>query len=127
VSVILLNDAHPFTLALLRAITIRLGAPPEVRAVARHVDRSRPLAEVAYELAEAAGLAADAWQTTPLALNPPAVAPVALALVAELHGRCGYVLPIVHLRPVAGSLPPRYEVAELADLQAMRDQARARR
>jgi hypothetical protein len=39
----------------------------------------------------------------------------------------GYFPPVVRLRPVAGSLPPRYEVAEILNLQAIRDEARKRR
>jgi hypothetical protein len=47
--------------------------------------------------------------------------------LAELYGRMGYFPLVVHTRPVAGSLPPRYEVAEVLNLQAIRDAARKRR
>jgi hypothetical protein len=47
--------------------------------------------------------------------------------LAELHGRCGYFLPIIDIRPVANALPPRYEVAEIANLNSMHEQARTRR
>lgn len=87
----------------------------------------RPLVEVARELAEAAGLAPREWQTLPLVINPPALAPAALTLMAELHGRCGYFPPILNIRPVANSTPPRYEVAEIVNLQAIRDTARTLR
>ena len=59
------------------------------------------------------GVDPEAWQTTPLVLNPPALAPLALALLAELHGRCGGFPALLNVRPVADSLPTRYEVAEL--------------
>jgi hypothetical protein len=39
----------------------------------------------------------------------------------------GYFPACLRLRPVAGARPPRYEVAELLDLQAMRDAARGKR
>lgn len=124
---LLLNYAHPLTDQQLEQLDALLGQTPEVRDVPTQVDRSRPLADVARDLAEAAGLAPRAWQTTPLVINPPALAPVALALMAELHGRCGYFPPILNIRPLANSTPPRYEVAEVVNLQALRDAARQRR
>jgi len=52
---------------------------------------------------------------------------IAAALLAELHGRMGYFPPIVRTRPVADVLPRRYEVAEILDLQSIREQARKQR
>jgi hypothetical protein len=48
-------------------------------------------------------------------------------LLAELHGRCGYFPAAVRLRPVPDSVPPRFEVAEIVNLQAVREKARGRR
>jgi hypothetical protein len=50
-----------------------------------------------------------------------------IALLAELHGRMGYIPDCLRLRPVANARPTRYEVAELLDLQAVRDAARTKR
>ncbi|MFV9506740.1 MAG: CRISPR-associated protein Csx15 [Oscillochloridaceae bacterium umkhey_bin13] len=125
---LLLNYAHPLTADQLDQIAALAGAPPSaVVAIAVQIDRAAPLDMVACQLADAAGLDGSAWQTTPLLINPPGLAPVALALLAELHGRCGYFPPILNLRPVAGSLPPRFEVAAIVNLQQLRDQARGRR
>ena len=63
----------------------------------------------------------------PLLVNLPALNFSAAALLAELHGRCGYFPPCVRLRPIAGSVPPQYEVAEVLDLQVLREEARKRR
>jgi hypothetical protein len=57
-------------------------------------------------------------------VNPPALAPLALALIAELHGRCGGFPAMLNVRPVAGAIPTRYEVAEVVNLQTVRDAAR---
>jgi len=124
---LLLNYAHPLSDAQLAQVAALLGATPEIRDIPIHVDRALPIADVATALADAAGLTPVEWQTTALLINPPALAPVALALVAELHGRCGYFVPVLNIRPVAGALPPRYEVAEIVALQTLRDTARARR
>lgn len=124
---LLLNYAHPLTEAQLATVVRIVGATPAVRDLATNVDRLRPLAEVARELADAAGLSAAEWQVTPLLLNPPALAPLALALLAELHGRCGGFPSIINVRPVADSTPTRYEVAEVVNLQALREAARATR
>lgn len=52
---------------------------------------------------------------------------IAAVLLAELHGRMGYFPTIVRLRPVADATPRRFEVAELIDLQSVRDVARIKR
>lgn len=126
-SILVLNYSHPLTPAQLAQVAERCGETPALRDLAAHADRARPLAEVARELADAAGLSPAEWQTTPLVLNPPALAPVALALIAELHGRCGGFPAILNVRPVEGSVPTRYEVAEIMSLQALREAARGRR
>ena len=124
---ILLNYAHPLTSEQLDQIAQLLGAVPDVRDIPVHADRSRPLGEVARELADAAGLAPNAWQTQQLLVNPPGLAPLALALIAEIHGRSGHFPTILNIRPVAESVPLRYELAEIVRLQALRDTARTRR
>ncbi len=123
----LLNYAHPLTDEQRRRIGELLGETPEIRDIPTQIDRALPLAEVARQLADAAELTSEAWQTLPLLVNPPALAPLALSLAAELHGRCGYFLPIINIRPIPESLPPRYEVAEIVNLQALREGARAAR
>jgi hypothetical protein len=124
---ILLNYAHRLTPEQLGQATALLGAEPAVREIASHTDRARPLTDVARDLADAAALTPAEWETLPLVINPPALAPIALALMAELHGRCGYFPAIVNVRPVASATPVRYEVAEIVNMQAIRDTARARR
>jgi hypothetical protein len=126
-TMLLLNYAHPLTDANLDQVAALAGDRPEVRDIVVQIDRDRPLAEVAEEMAEAAGLSSAEWQTRPLLLNPPGLAPLTLALIAELHGRCGHFPALLNIRPVAGANPPRYEVAEIVNLQMLRDAARGRR
>ncbi|MEI7643914.1 MAG: CRISPR-associated protein Csx15 [Chloroflexales bacterium] len=121
---LLLNYSHPIPADQLTRVAAICGATPEVREVGAQIDRIRPIAEVARALADAAALSPDDWQTTPLILNPPALAPLALALIAELHGRCGAFPAMLNVRPVADSIPTRYEVAEVVNLQALREASR---
>lgn len=126
-SSLVLNYAHPFTEEQLERVSALLESFPEVRFIPTEVDRTLAMGEVARELADAAGLNSTEWQTLPLLINPPALTPLALSLIAELHGRCGYFPPIINIRPVRDVLPPRYEVAEIVNLQALREQARSQR
>jgi len=73
------------------------------------------------------GLSPVEWQTLPFLINPPSLNVIAVTLIAELHGRMGHFPAIVRLRPVADSVPTRYEVAEVINLQAVRDTARSQR
>lgn len=124
---LVLNYSHPLTSEQRAQLEALVGEPLEVRDLAAHLDLAQPFAEHAVALADAAGLSAEAWQTTPLLIVPPALNVAALALIAELHGRCGYFPPVVRLRPVPNALPPRFEVAEIVNLQAIRQAARSRR
>ena len=63
----------------------------------------------------------------PILANLPGYAPAAAAVLAELHGRMGHFPAIIRLRPIVGTTPTRYEVAEIADLRELRDAARAER
>lgn len=125
---VVLNFSHPLTAPQRRELDGLLDVPvTDVREVPTKFDPERPFAEQAQALADAAGLLAEEWQTLRIAIVPPALAVIAATLLAELHGRMGYFPPVVRLKPVAGALPPEYAVAEVINLQAVRDQARARR
>lgn len=125
---LILNYSHPLTPDQLSQLEALTGAAiAEVREIPAQLDLEAPFAPQAVALADAAQLTPEQWQTTPLLLVPPALNFAAVALLAELHGRMGYFPPVVRLRPVAGALPPRYEVAEIINLQAVRDAARKKR
>jgi hypothetical protein len=126
--VLILNYAHPLTAAHVAQLESLTGAGvDEVREIPAQLDLGRAFADQAVALADAAELTPAAWQTTPLLVVLPALNYAAAALLAELHGRMGYFPPVVRLRPVAGALPPRFEVAEVIDLHALRSAARQRR
>lgn len=125
---LLLNFTHPLPPAQLDRLAELAGRPVvEVRERMAQFDHTRPFADQVAEMVNAVDLSPAQWQTEAILVNPPALAPIAAVLIAELHGRMGYFPAIVRVRPVAGSTPPGYEVAEIINLQAVRDAARQRR
>lgn len=125
---ILLNFSHPLTAEHLRQVEAASGRTIErVIEVHSQIDPQQPLIPQVTTLVDQAGLSPSEWQTLPLLVNPPSLNFVALVLLAELHGRCGYFPAHLRVRPIAGNLPPQYEVAEVLDLQALRDGARRKR
>jgi hypothetical protein len=125
---LLLNFSHPLTPEHLAQIEGLAGEKVErVIDVATHFDHDSPFSEQVEALVDGIGLAPQEWQTLPLLVNPPALNLIAVALLAHLHGRMGYFPTVLRLRPISGSVPPRFEVAELVNLQAVRDAARRRR
>ena len=125
---IIINFSHLLTKKHLQQIETLTGRKVErVIEVNSQVDPQRPIVPQVAVLVERAGLSPAEWQTLPLLINPPSLNFIAVALLAELHGRCGYFPAVLRLRPVEGSLPPQYEVAEVLDLQVIRDSARQKR
>ncbi len=125
---IVLNFSHPLTPEHIQQLEALTGQRVErVVEIPTHLDTGRPFGPQVAELADRAGLTSAEWQTLPILVVPPALNFAAVLLVAELHGRMGYFPPCVRLRPMEGALPPRYEVAEVLDLQGQREDARARR
>ncbi len=130
---LILNFAHPLTaehLAQIEALTGQKVA--RVIVVNSQIDTQQSLAPQIVAMADATGLSPEEWQTAPILVNPPALNFSAVALIAELHGRMGYFPPVLRMRPVVGPdgqrvVPPRFEVAEIINLQAVRDEARTRR
>jgi hypothetical protein len=126
--ILLLNFSHPLTDAHLAQAEALTGQHVErVAEVHSQIDAQQPLSPQVVEMVDACGLSPAEWQTLPLLVNPPALNFSAVALLAELHGRLGYFPAVVRTRPIEDSLPPRYEVAEIVNLQALRDAARQKR
>ena len=125
---ILLNFTHPLTAGQRAQVEALTGqALTRISDIPAQFDHERPFVEQVGEMVERVGLTSAQWQSEPLLVNPPALNFITATLLAELHGRMGYFPPIVRLRPVEGSLPPAYEVAEVINLQGVRDAARNRR
>jgi hypothetical protein len=124
----LLNFSHPLTSEQIARIETILGQKVgEVLHFPAQFDPQQPFLEQLHKLLAQLPLTPEQWQTEPILVNPPALNVITALLLAELHGRMGYFPPVIRLRPVAGSTPPRYEVAEIINLQTVRDAARLKR
>lgn len=128
---LLLNFAHPLTPAQLTALRAQLGLPADyafdLRTIATQFDPSQPFAEQTSALLSVASLSPEAWQTESIIVNLPSLNFIAALILAELHGRMGYFPAVLRLRPVNGVTPPQFELAEVLNLQMIRDHARGSR
>lgn len=125
---IVLNFSHPLTEAQCSQLEDLTGQLIETT-IHRQAsfDNDRPFGPQVVDLTNGCELNGDAWQTKPILVVPPALNAIAVLLLAELHGRMGYFPPCLRLRPLENSVPTRYEVAEVLDLQGQREAARRER
>jgi hypothetical protein len=125
---VVVNFAHPLTEAQRVQIETLSGhrVVSELETPAQ-VDIEHGIGAQVAALVDQVGLTNEEWQALPLLINPPGLASLTAVLLAELHGRMGYFPTLIRIRPVSASVPQRYEVAELLNLQAVRDAARERR
>ena len=123
---LVLNYHHRLTPGQLEQLAEMLEAVPEVRDIPVVIDEGSALGEQAVALADAAGLTPEEWEAAPLVVSAPGLAPAALALIAEIHGRRGEFPALLRLRRI-GAPTGGYEVAEVVGLQEIRNTARGRR
>lgn len=125
---LLLNLSHPLTPDQLSQVESLTGQTiNQIIAVPVQFDNDQPFLPQLEALMAQITLTPEQWQNEQILLNPPSLNFITALLLAELHGRMGYFPPIIRLRPEVGSLPPRYEVAEVLNLQAVREAARKSR
>jgi hypothetical protein len=125
---IVLNFAHPLTPPQVEQIERLTGGKIErIIEVRTQFDYEQPFGPQAQRLLDGIGFSPETWQTAAFLVNPPTLHSIAVTVLAELHGRMGYFPAVLRLKPVANSTPPRFEVAEVINLQEIRDGARRRR
>ena len=125
---ILLNFSHPLTPDQLQQAEALAGQPIEkVIELPVQFENDEPFLPQLAALAQEIPLSNQELQTLAILVNLPSLNFICALLLAELHGRMGYFPPVLRLRPAPGILPPRYEAAEMLNVQAVRDQARKKR
>ncbi len=124
---LILNFTHPLTNEQQAQIEALANTSiEEVRTIRVQINQEEPLEAQITSIVDATGLSSEEWQTRPLLINPPGYAPAAFVLLAELHGRIGHFPSLIRLRPKPGPVIS-YEVAEMLNLQTIRETARRRR
>lgn len=127
---IILNFSHPLTEAQVLSISKLVDQPinnEDIFDIPTQFDIALPFLEQVKHLLDAIPLTPAEMQKLPFLVNLPSLNTIAGLLLACLHGIMGYFPTIIRLRPVPGSTPTVFEVAEIINLQGMREFARARR
>lgn len=125
---LLINFSHPLTQAQIEEVERIAGIKiDEVQQVPTQFDPDAPFLPQIQDLIQQVKLSAEDWQVLPLLINPPSLNIITALLVAELHGKMGHFPSIIRLKPVSNSSITAYAVAEIINLQTVRDQARSRR
>ncbi len=124
---LILNFTHPLTPEQRAQIEALANTSiDEVRTIPVQINQEEPLEPQITAMVDAVGLSSEEWQTRPLLINSPGYAPAAFVLLAELHGRIGHFPTLIRLRPKPGPVTT-YKIAELLNLQTIRETARKRR
>ncbi|GAC1697324.1 MAG: CRISPR-associated protein Csx15 [Ktedonobacteraceae bacterium] len=124
---LILNFTHPLTDEHKAQIELLADIPiDDIYTIPVQINQSEPLEPQIRAIVDAVHLTSEEWQTRSLLINPPGYAPAAFVLLAELHGRIGHFPTLIRLRPKAGPMTS-YEVAELLNLQTIRETARTYR
>ncbi|MCA9945800.1 MAG: hypothetical protein KC449_20095 [Anaerolineales bacterium] len=121
----ILNFAHPLTAQQQARIANLANQQIEtIHDIPCQLDNGRFFSQQIRDIINSIPLSAEAWQSSPILINPPAYAPVTATLLAELHGRIGHFPTIIRIRPIPDTDPTQYEAAELLNLQKIREDAR---
>ena len=124
----LINFAHPLTETHLRKIQEITGKTiTEVKEIPSQIDHNYPIEPQIEALLDKTDFTPQQWQTETFLVNLPALSLSAGVVLAILHGRAGYFPPILRFRQVSEEIPPCFEVAEILNLQAIRERAREKR
>ena len=125
----LLNFAHPITPEQQQQIEEILGKRLDLslaKTIETKFKDTQPYGPQCEILANQVGFTSSEWQSLPLLINPPGFVPGALALISELHGRMRHFPTVIRMRPVTLEGTRSFAVAEILNLQEIRDRARNR-
>lgn len=124
----IINFFHPLTAEQVASVERICGNHVDrILVGSSQIDQTSGLVEQVGALLDALPLSPDDWQTESLLLVLPALNYSAAVMLADIHGRMGHFPTIVRISPIPKSVPTRYDVLELIDLQRVRDAGRTNR
>lgn len=116
--VTVVNFSHPLTAPQIADVERRLEQRvARVLDVPTQFDQDRSFEEQSRTLLDAIDLD---WESAPLVVNLPSLAPIAAVVLARLHGWMGHFPTIIRVSPIEGSVPRQFHVAEIIELNAPR-------
>lgn len=122
----ILNFAHPLTDLQLEQINTLLQ--PQTVEKVHHIpvqfDPAQNFLPQLETLLSAIPLTTEELQSLPILINLPSLNTIAAMLLTSLHGRMGYFPSVLRIRTQPNQTPPVFEVAEIINLQMLRDSAR---
>ncbi len=125
---LILNFAYPFSQEQHRKIEMLTGQLiSDVCEIPVHFDNEFPFIDQIRALVDGIGLTPHEWQTQPILINPPSYNFASITLLVELHGRMGYFPSIIRMKPVNDGGIMCFDVEEIINLQAIRNDARSER
>lgn len=125
----ILNFAYPITDLQLEQINTLLKPQTveEVYTIPVQFDPTVNFQPQLETLLSGIPLTTEELQSLPLLINLPSLNSIAVMLLTSLHGRMGYFPSILRLRSKPNQTPPIFEVAEIINLQALRNYSRLER
>jgi predicted HTH transcriptional regulator len=124
----IVNFTHPLNDIQQKAIEFELNCIIEEEINHQvQFDQSRPFRHQATDAIDHIGLRPRIWQSGDVVVNLPGLSAAAAAVLADLHGRIGHFPPVIRVRSLDQASPVVYEVAEIINLQAIREESRKTR
>ncbi len=124
----ILNFSHPLTEQQINQISAYLGAKPSrIIDVKTHFNADTSFAEQTQALFAELGISSDSLQQDIWLVVLPALNHIAAIVLAYLHGRMGHFPSIIRLKPVNELFVTTYELAEIMNLEEIRQTARSER
>lgn len=127
---IILNFSHDIHPAEYPRIAAALGVQSEaleVRRVPTQLQEDQPFEDQVERLLAGLGWSPEQWETTAFAVALPGFSPITAVLLPMLHALSGHFPLILRFRQTGSSADRRFELAEVIDLQAVRNRARQRK
>jgi len=124
----IINFTHPLTQPIVKQIKDLIGQPiSEIIEIKTQLDDNESFETQIEKLLDKVGFSPVDWQAGHVIVHIPGLSPAAVALIAAIHGRSGHFPTILRLRSKKDEKHQQYELAEIINLQAVRDNAREKR